>query len=548
MKLLTVLPKVVSYKMANDKETKAYEEAKKDLGKLEKSYKAKKSSNQGANYQKLESDIQKQKIVVEAAKKQKKGKEAMQVAKETVMDTREGSTTGEVPEEAISAGSSTQAGNGGGIEQTPSPASDVNIVGNDAGSSEMVQDGKAVEPSQSIKQEERAEGNNGDENIENKNNGGSNGEGSDSQGSDSQGNDGQGSDGQGSDGKGSDGKGSDGQGSDGQGSDGKGSDGKGSDGKDKEIFSDDIEPPSMDGKMFKHMVGMGQGGTVVAWKDVKDRPDKVIVKYGPKSHAIYRIESARNYQDYQETDNIMDLKKDWGEQKFPGTRNYMYTQGHFVTIKAVAWSVDKRPERPLDLINKDMKGKDDLPKRFIADFRALVVWRINDERHEWWETRSTCKRVFPAESGQSDLALFYLAQAAEERHRIWQLSDEQGREVTPSPGDKYLRILNEKERKRVTGSPEDSRSYRETSSPSMRATRSPSTPDTSAPSTRANTASPASETAKSSKGAAGTKKIDKNEWLNDFLDLFHEGMSLNDLTDEDKADAVNAWRVEKQRN
>lgn len=292
-----------------------------------------------------------------------------------------------------------------------------------------------------------------------------------------------------------------------------------SDHSDTEIENEDEDPPGMTAEAFKEKVGLGLGGTVVAYRGTEGwGGETAIVRYGPKSHAIYRIENASEHAfTRSEVPDI--LKKGYrkGSEQIEDTRRWKYTRAHFVAIRSVAWNVKTLNKNPLGLMYPEDEDREKYVQTMVE-----VEWEIEKARVRTWETRTVARRVFTvSKKGAADWAIYYQAEAAEDLHTEWSGKKEVGTEKTPVPASQYVKMIKNEE-----GSGEASRAP----SPAKKTTKSPSPKQ----------ASKATGTKNTTKQGAQDIEAAKEEFNNDYMELTNK--SFGDMDSKEKMEMVGAWR------
>ena len=299
----------------------------------------------------------------------------------------------------------------------------------------------------------------------------------------------------------------------------------------EEIFSDEIDPPMITAEKWKRVIGLNMEGKVVAYKPgTKFGAAQAIVRYGPRSHGIYRLENAVNYPGYESTINVTKRAQDLGLMRKPDNLDeYLYDLKNFAGITAVAWNVERRPAEPLALIDPDRKGEGDLPDRF-GILRVLVVYKTQEGLKEWWETRAITQRVFPGSSIHADKMIHIQAKEYEELHAEWQKRKNSKGKKKPSP-DKNIRILTMEERQALKLHSERRsvpRSTRATPSkyPTPEATKSPS-PDP--------------------KIASKAIPSEREAWIKQYREMNFDDRPQSQLSAAEKSEMVDAWQMSKNK-
>ena len=216
--------------------------------------------------------------------------------------------------------------------------------------------------------------------------------------------------------------------------------------------SDNEEVPVMTISEYKKRTGKPiTESVVVAWKrgGIR-RGDTVIVRYGPKSHPSFRIESATESFEYTDVPDILEPGYRIGERK--SNRTWSYDYKNVDGIVAVAYK--PRDETfPLDTIDPAWYANN--PGKRYGETQVLIQWKNidgtkDDPKPRSWETRATARRVCPirGKKGEADRMLFAQAQYCEGKHDSWLDGRSKGRDttMTPAPPDQLsIKVENQSE-------------------------------------------------------------------------------------------------------
>jgi len=176
----------------------------------------------------------------------------------------------------------------------------------------------------------------------------------------------------------------------------------------------------------------GAGRTVIAFGGA-GRVQQAVVRYGPKSHAKYRMEA---YMGELCDDDFTDPQKRRGEQhQYVGRQKvYTFTSANVESMLGVALPGNcKKHADPLDCVDPNMKNKAFEPIRVVIKWKDGVIST---------ETRTVARRIWPNhQPGATDKAIQMGAGVQEARHEKWRRNQVTGEDRTPTPDPQVTAAL-----------------------------------------------------------------------------------------------------------
>ena len=175
--------------------------------------------------------------------------------------------------------------------------------------------------------------------------------------------------------------------------------------------------------------GLGRGTTAVTGR-------------GPKNSTSYRLERLSGLGGIGLEDHIPDITQNrWGEMR----RKEKYNKSHFYgihnkpQIQGVAWFYRDSEKEPLNMLipiprderrKRKREGTLTPSEAKRVEVAIKVKWRINGTKKYSWETRSTIRRIFTDDIG--DTFIYEAAKVQEEKYEAWQNGERVGLERSPS--------------------------------------------------------------------------------------------------------------------
>ena len=175
--------------------------------------------------------------------------------------------------------------------------------------------------------------------------------------------------------------------------------------------------------------GLGRGTTAVTGR-------------GPKNSTSYRLERLSGLGGIGLEDHIPDITQNrWGEmrRKEKYNKSHLYGIHNKPQIQGVAWFYRDSEKEPLNLLipiprderrKRKREGTLTPSEAKRVEMAIKVKWRIEGTKKYSWETRSTIRRIFTDDIG--DTFIYEAAKVQEEKYEAWQNGERVGLERSPS--------------------------------------------------------------------------------------------------------------------